>query len=81
MRKVLAVLAVTALLGATGGHALADCSADISKVEPAIMNIPDASKKATAESELKEAKVFAQNKDAKDCLTYLQAAKKTAGIK
>ena len=45
------------------------------------MNIQDASKKATAESELKEAKAFAQNKDEKDCLTYLHAAMKTAGIK
>ena len=81
MRRVLAVLVVAAFLGATGGHALADCAADIATVEPQIKNVADAAKKTTAESELKEAKILAQNKSEKECLIYLDAAKKTAGIK
>jgi len=81
MRRVVGLFVAAAFLGTTGGHALADCAAGIAKVEPQIMNAANASKKTTAESELKEARILAQNKSEKECLIYLDAAKKTAGIK
>ncbi len=81
MRRIVGLLVAAAFLGATGGYALADCAAGIAKVEPQIMNVANASKKTTAESELKEARILAQNKSEKECLIYLDAAKKTAGIK
>ena len=81
MRKVLVVLVATAFLGATGGHALADCSSDIAKVEPMVMKVSDATKKTKAEKQITAAKDAAKKKDEKGCMGYLATAKKTAGIK
>jgi len=81
MRKVLAVLVATAFLGATVGSAMADCSADIAKAEPMIMKVSDTTKKTAAEKQITQAKDAAKKKNEKECMGYLTAAKKTAGIK
>ncbi len=81
MQKIIALVVAVAFLGATAGPVLADCSADIAKVEPQVMKIADAAKKTKAEKELNEAKDSAKKKNEKECLEYLTAAKKTAGIK
>ena len=81
MGKLVASLAAAAFMCVLAVPAMADCTADIAKVEPAIMKVSDATKKAKAEKEITEAKDAAKKKDEKGCTGYLDAAKKTAGVK
>ena len=81
MSKMVAAVAAAAFMGVLATPAMADCTGDIAKVEPAIMKVSDATKKAKAEKEITEAKDAAKKKDEKGCMGYLTAAKKTAGVK
>jgi hypothetical protein len=81
MSKWIVALMTAAFIGAVGAPAMADCSADITKVEAEIVKVSDATKKAKAEKELNEAKEYAKKKNEKECEKYLTEAKKTAGVK
>ncbi len=59
---------------------MADCSADIAKVEPDLMKVVDATKKAAVENQLNKAKHAVTTKNEKKCNKHLAAAKKAAGI-
>jgi hypothetical protein len=80
MAKLVASVAAAAFMCALAAPAMADCTADIAKVEPAIMKVSDAAKKSAAEKQLTQAKDAAKKKDEKGCTNYLTAAKKTAGV-
>ena len=79
-KMVTSVVAVVFVWG-LAAPAIADCTADIAKAEPAIMKVSDASKKKAAEKQITEAKDAAKKKNEKECMDYLTAAKKTAGVK
>ena len=81
MGKLVASVVAAAFVCVLATLAMADCTADIAKVEPAIMKVSDTTKKAKAEKEITEAKDAAKKKDEKGCTGYLTAAKKTAGVK
>ena len=81
MGKLVASSAAAAFICVLAAPVMADCTADIAKVEPAIMKVSDAAKKAKAEKEITEAKDAAKKKNEKECTEYLTAAKKTADIK
>jgi hypothetical protein len=81
MGKLVASVVAAAFMCVLATPAMADCTADIAKVEPAIMKVSDTTKKAKAEKEITEAKGAAKKKDEKGCTEYLTAAKKTAGVK
>jgi hypothetical protein len=81
MVKLVASTVAAAFMCVLATPAMADCTADIAKVEPAILKVSDATKKAQAEKEITEAKDAAKKKDEKGCTEYLTAAKKTAGVK
>jgi hypothetical protein len=81
MSKLIASIVTAAFMGVFAAPAIADCNADIAKVEPAIMKVSDATKKAKAEKDITEAKDAAKKKNEKQCVEYLAAAKKVAGIK
>jgi hypothetical protein len=81
MHKLVASAVAAAFMGAFAAPAMADCSADIAKVEPAIMKVTDATKKATAEKDITAAKDAAKKKNEKQCMQYVTAAKKAAGVK
>jgi hypothetical protein len=81
MGKLVASVVAAAFMCVLATPARADCTADIAKVEPAIMKVSDTTKKAKAEKEITEAKDAAKKKDEKGCTGYLTAAKKTAGVK
>jgi len=81
MSKFVASVVAAAFMCVLATPAMADCTADIGKVEPAIMKVLDATKKAQAEKEITEAKDAAKKQDEKGCTEYLTAAKKTAGVK
>jgi hypothetical protein len=81
MGKLVASVVAGAFTCALATPAMADCTADIAKAEPAIMKVSDATKKAKAEKEITEAKDAAKKKNEKECTDYLTAAKKTAGVK
>jgi len=81
MSRMVASVVAAAFMGVLATSAMADCTGDIAKVEPAIMKVSDATKKAKAEKEITEAKDAAKKKDEKGCMGYLTAAKKTAGVK
>jgi hypothetical protein len=81
MGKLVASVVAAAFMCVLATPAMADCTADIAKVEPAIMKVSDTTKKAKAEKEITEAKDAAKKKDEKGCTGYLTAAKKTAGVK
>ena len=80
MSKMAASVVAAAFMCILATPVMADCTADIAKVEPAIMKVSDATKKAKAEKEITEAKDAANKKDEKGCTEYLTAAKKTAGV-
>jgi hypothetical protein len=63
MSKWVVAVMTAAFVGALGTPAMADCSADIAKVEPEIAKVSDATKKAKAEKELNEAKEYAKKKN------------------
>lgn len=83
MRKVLASLVALSFVGAVAMPALAaeDCAAQMKTVEAEVAKLTDATKKTKAEGELKEAKAAADKKNEKECMEYVDAAKKTAGVK
>ena len=81
LSKTVASVVAAAFMGVLATPAMADCTGDIAKVEPAIMKVSDATKKAQAEKQITEAKDAAKKKDEKGCTDYLAAAKKTAGVK
>jgi hypothetical protein len=81
MGKMVAAVVAAVFMGALAAPALADCTADIAKAEPVIMKLSDATKKAAAEKQVTEAKDAAKKKNEKECMDYLTAAKKTAGVK
>jgi len=79
--KMVASVVAAVFMLAFAAPAIADCTADIAKAEPAIMKVSDATKKAAAEKQITAAKNAAKKKDEKGCMGYLAAAKKTAGVK
>jgi hypothetical protein len=81
MGRLGASVVAAAFMCVLAAPAMADCTADVAKVEPAIMKVSDATKKAQAEKQITEAKDAAKKKDEKGCTDYLAAAKKTAGVK
>jgi hypothetical protein len=81
MHKLVASAVIAAFMGVLAAPAMADCSAEIAKVEPAIMKVYDATKKAQAEKDITAAKDAATKKNEKQCMEYLTAAKKVAGVK
>jgi len=81
MYKLIVSAVAAAFMGALVAPAIADCSADIAKVEPTIMKVSDATKKATAEKDIAAAKNAAQKKNETQCMQLLTAAKKAAGVK
>jgi hypothetical protein len=81
MGKMVAAVVAAVFMGVLGAPAIADCTADIAKAEPVIMKVSDATKKAVAEKQVTEAKDAAKKKNEKECMDYLTAAKKTAGVK
>jgi hypothetical protein len=81
MHKLIASAMAAAFMGALAAPAMADCSADIAKVEPVIMKVSDATKKAKAEKDITAAKDAAKKKNEKQCVAYLTDAKKAAGVK
>jgi hypothetical protein len=81
MYKLVASAVAAAFMGVLAAPAMADCSADIAKVEPAIMKVSDATKKANAEKDITKAKDAATKKNEKQCMEFLTAAKKVAGVK
>ena len=80
LSKIVASAVAAAFMCVIVAPAMADCTADIAKVEPAIMKVSDATKKSAAEKQLNQAKDAAKKKDEKGCTDYLTAAKKTAGV-
>jgi hypothetical protein len=81
MGKMVAAVVAAVFMGILAAPAIADCTADIAKAEPVIMKVSDATKKAAAEKQVTEAKDAAKKKNEKECMDYLTAAKKTAGVK
>lgn len=81
MGKMAASVAAAVFMWVLAAPAIADCTADIAKAEPAIMKVSDATKKAAAEKQITAAKDAAKKKNEKECMDYLTAAKKTAGVK
>jgi hypothetical protein len=81
MYKLVASAVTAAFMGVLAAPAMADCSADIAKVEPVIMKVSDATKKANAEKDITKAKDAATKKNEKQCMEFLTAAKKVAGVK
>ncbi|HET6157542.1 MAG TPA: hypothetical protein VFE34_04285 [Dongiaceae bacterium] len=79
--KLVASAVAVAFMGALATPAMADCSADIAKVEPMIMKVSSATKKAIAEKDITKARAAATKKNEKQCMEYVTAAKKAAGIK
>jgi len=79
--KLIVSAMIAAFVSVLAVPAMADCSADIAKAEPAIMKVTNSTKKAAAEKQLGDAKDAAKKKNEKQCMDYLAAAKKTAGIK
>ena len=81
MYKLVASAVTAAFMGVLAAPAIADCSADIAKAEPTIMKVTNATKKANAEKEITKARDAAAKKNEKQCMQFLTAAKKTAGVK
>ena len=81
VHKLVASAVTAAFMGVLTAPAMADCSADIAKVEPTIMKVSNATKKANAEKDITKAKDAAAKKNEKQCMEYLTAAKKAAGVK
>jgi hypothetical protein len=81
MGKMVASVVAAVFMWVLAAPAIADCTADIGKAEPTIMKVSDATKKAAAEKQITEAKDAAKKKNEKECMEYLTAAKKTAGVK
>ena len=81
MGKMAASVAAAVFMWVLAAPAIADCTADIAKAEPAIKKVSDATKKAAAEKQITAAKDAAKKKNEKECMDYLTAAKKTAGVK
>lgn len=79
--KMVASVMAAGFLWVLAAPAMADCTADIAKAEPAIMKVSDATKKKAAEKQITEAKDAAKKYNEKACMDDLAAAKKTAGIK
>jgi hypothetical protein len=79
--KLVASTVIAAFMSVLAAPAMADCSADIAKVEPVIMKVSNATKKANAEKDITKAKDAATKKNEKQCMEYLTAAKKAAGVK
>jgi hypothetical protein len=81
MPRLIAASMAVAFIGVLATPAMANCSADVTKAEPQIMKVSDATKKAQAVKQLGEAKDALKKKNEKECMDYLATAKKTAGIK
>jgi len=79
-RKFIAALVAAAFVSVLATPVMADCTADIAKVEPDLLKVVDATKKAAVEKQLNKAKHAATQKNEKKCNKYLAAAKKAAGI-
>ena len=81
MRTFVALALAAGFASVLAGPAMADCTADITKVEADVMKVSDATQKTKAEKELTEAKDAAKKNDETKCMESLAAAKKTAGVK
>ena len=81
MGKMVASVIAGVFMWVLAAPAMADCNADIAKVEPAILKVTNTTKKTAAEKQITEAKDAAKQKKEKECMEYLTAAKKTAGVK
>jgi hypothetical protein len=81
MHKLVASAVAAAFMGVLAAPAMANCSTDIAKVEPVIMKVSNATKKANAEKDIAKARDAMAKKNEKQCMQYLTDAKKAAGVK
>jgi hypothetical protein len=79
-RKFIAASIAAAFFGVLATSAMADCAADIAKIEPDLTKVVDATKKAAVEKQLNKAKHAVTQKNEKKCSKHLASAKKAAGI-
>lgn len=81
MKTFSPLLFASMLLGAVSAPAFADCSSDLSTLEPKVSEVGNAAKKEKAQRSITLALEHSQSGDEKGCQKLLGEARKVAGIK